>query len=122
PALARQLFPAPGGGWDAAALLQQVPNPFFGIAQAGELGARATVPRGQLLRPFPEFGDVRAHEVTAGSKRQFNAFSLQLDKRMSGRYNWLGGRYSYTFSSSKDNQFGETNTYAWTNRLPQNNY
>ena len=38
PAVARQLFPAPGGGWDAAALLQQVPNPFFGIAQAGELG------------------------------------------------------------------------------------
>src|SRR6185503_11679030 len=42
PALARQLFPAPGGGWDAAALLQQVPNPFFGIAQAGELGTRST--------------------------------------------------------------------------------
>src|SRR5262249_62325034 len=28
----------------------------------------------------------------------------------------------YTWSRSKDNQFGESNTYAWTTRLPQNNY
>src|SRR6185436_16892189 len=28
----------------------------------------------------------------------------------------------YTWSRSKDNQFGESNTYAWTTRVPQNNY
>ena len=121
PNLARQLYPL-GSGWDAAKLRESVPNPFFGIAAAGELATQPTVPRAQLLRPFPEFADVRVHEMTAGSKRQYNAVSFQLDKRMSGRYNWLGGRYSYTYSNSKDNQFGESNTYAWNTRLPQNNY
>jgi hypothetical protein len=121
PALARQLFPL-GGGWDPAKLRESVPNPFFGIAAAGEFGTRSTIARGQLLRPFPEFGDIFMHESTAGSKRQYNAVSLQLDKRLGGGQNWWGGRYSYTWSHSKDNQWGESNTYAWRTNLPQNNY
>jgi hypothetical protein len=120
PAVARQLFPAAGGGWDAAALRQLVPNPFFGIAAAGELSSAQQISRGQLLRPFPAFGDVLMHEATAGSKRQYNALSLQLDKRTSGS-GW-GGRFSYTFSQTKDNQFGESNTYAWRTATAQNNY
>jgi len=120
PAVARQLFPAAGGGWDAAALRQSIVNPFFGIAAAGELGARSTIQRGQLLRPFPEFQDVLMHEATAGSKRQYHAVSFELNKRASGR-GW-GGRYSYTFSRTRDNQFGESNTYAWRTATPQNNY
>jgi hypothetical protein len=126
PNVARQLYPAANGGWDAAKLREQVPNPFFGIAQAGELGTRATVPRGQLLRPFPEFGDIFMHEATsyngAESRRQYHAITFTLDKRMSGGQSWWGGRYSYTFSNSKDNQWGESNTYAWRTNLPQNNY
>ena len=59
------------GGWDAAKLRESVPNPFFGIAAAGEFGTRATIARGQLLRPFPEFGDILMHESTDGSKRQY---------------------------------------------------
>jgi hypothetical protein len=102
-----------------SALLQQVPNPFFGVAQAGGLSTLATIERGQLLRPFPQFRDVLARQVTAGKSR-YNAMTVQLDKRVS--QGW-GGRFSYTFSRLKDNQFGETNFY--TNRLanaPQNNY
>jgi hypothetical protein len=121
PALARQLFPL-GSGWDAAKLRESVPNPFFGIAAAGEFASRETIPRGQLLRPFPQFGDVLMHESTDGSKRQYNALSLQLEKRLSGSQNWWGGRFSYTWSNSKDNQWGESNTYAWRTNLPQNNY
>jgi hypothetical protein len=121
PALARQLFPL-GSGWDPAKLRESVPNPFFGISQAGEFASRETIARGQLLRPFPEFGDVLAHETTAGSRRQYHAVAFKLDKRLSGRQNWWGGRYSYTWSRSKDNQFGESNVYAWNTRLPQNNY
>jgi trimeric autotransporter adhesin len=117
---ARQLFPAPGGGWDAAALRASVPNPFFGIAQAGELGTRATVQRGQLLRPFPEFGDVLMRETTAGARRQYNALSIELNKR-TGVSKW-GGRFSYTFSRTMDNQFGEDNTYSVRTAIPQNNY
>ena len=35
---------------------------------------------------------------------------------------WWGGRFSYTLSSTKDNQFGQSNTYAWRTATPQNNY
>jgi trimeric autotransporter adhesin len=120
PELARQLYPAAGGGWNAAALRQSVPNPFFGIAQAGELGSRATVPLGQLLRPFPQFGDVNMFERTEGGKRQYHAVTLVLDKRL-GRGVW-GGRYSYTWSRLEDNQFGEDSAYQTRTALPQNAY
>jgi len=120
PALARQLYPAPGGGWDAAKLRESIPNPFFGIAAAGELGTRATVQRGQLLRPFPEFGDINKFETTTGGKRQYHAATFILEKR-TGQGLW-GGRLSYTFSSTKDNQFAESNTYNWRTATPQDNY
>jgi hypothetical protein len=120
PAVARQLFPAANGGWDAAKLRELVPNPFFGIAAAGELASASQIARGQLLRPFPEFGDVFAHQTTAGSKRQYNAMSVELDKRTG--QGWWGGRLSYTFSQTKDNQFAESNGYAWRTATPQNNY
>jgi trimeric autotransporter adhesin len=120
PAVATQLFPAAGGGWDAAALRQSVANPFFGIAQAGELGTRATIPLGQLLRPFPQFGDVNVFERTEGGKRQFNAVTLVLDKRLTR--GWWGGRYSYTWSRLEDNQFGEDSAYQTRTAVPQNVY
>jgi hypothetical protein len=121
PVVARQLFPAAGGGWDPAKLRESVPNPFFGIGVAGELGTTATIQRGQLLRPFPEFGDIFMHQTTADSRRQYNALSLRLDKRVGGT-NWWGGRYSYTFSRTMDNQFGQGNTYQSRTATPQNNY
>jgi trimeric autotransporter adhesin len=121
PALARQLFPL-GNGWDPSKLRESIANPFFGISAAGELGTSPTIQRGQLLRPFPEFGNIFMHESTAGSKRQYNAVSVKIDKRLTGRQSWWGGRYSYTWSNSKDNQWGESNTYAWRTNLPQNNY
>src|SRR5262249_30707822 len=120
PNVARARFPAPGGGWDAAALRTLVPNPFFGVAAAGELGSNPTIPQGQLLRPFPEFGDILMHETTAGGKRQYNAATITLDKR-TGQKGW-GGRLSYTFSSTKDNQFGQDNVYQTRTATPQNNY
>ena len=124
PAVARAQFPAANGGWDAAALRQSIANPFFGIAAAGELGTRPTIPRGQLLRPFPEFGDIKMYETTTGGRRQYNAASFELNKR-TGAGHW-GGRFSYTWSRTMDNQFGQGNTYARilsaSNNIPQNNY
>jgi hypothetical protein len=120
PELARRLFPAAGGGWDAAALRQTVANPFFGVAGAGELGGSPTVPLGQLLRPFPQFGDVNVFERTEGGKRQFHAVTLVLDKRVSRA--WWGGRYSYTWSRLEDNQFGEDSAYQTRTAIPQNVY
>jgi hypothetical protein len=122
PNLARQLYPAAGGGWDPTKLLESVPNPFYGIPGTGEFGSRLTIQRGQLLRPFPEFGDVFMHESTAGSKRQYNAMTLQLNKRLAGKQNWWGGRFSYTFSRTMDNQYGESSVYQTRTSTPQNNY
>jgi hypothetical protein len=113
------MFPAPGGGWDAAALLRSVPNPFFGVPGAGEFATRPTIQAGQLLRPFPQFGDVNMFERTDGGRRQYHATTFVLDKRI-GR-GW-GGRFSYTWSRLKDNQYGESNTYATVTQFPQNNY
>ena len=52
------------------ALNTQVPNPFFGIIKTGPL-ASATVPRAQLLLPFPQFtalsGSIQGGVVKAGS-------------------------------------------------------
>jgi trimeric autotransporter adhesin len=100
------------------ALLQQVPNPFFGVAEAGGLASLETIERGQLLRPFPQFRDVLAHQVTAG-RSTYNAMTVQLDKRVSRGW---GGRFSYTFSQLKDNQFGEGNFYTNRPGAPLNNY
>lgn len=123
PNVARQLFPAPGGGWDAAALRASVPNPFFGVAGAGELGTRPTVQQFQLLRPFPEFQDILLREVTKGGRRQYNALEVILDKR-TGTNGWrrLGGRFSYTYSRTNDNQFCESSTFATRTCTPQNNF
>lgn len=120
PDVARQRFPAAGGGWDAAALRQQVANPFFGVAAAGEFGTRATVSAGQLLRPFPQFGDVNVFERTEGGERQYHAATFMLNKRL-GRSLW-GGSYSYTWSRLEDNQFGEDSAYQTRTAIPQNAY
>ena len=89
-----------------AALLDQVPNPFFGLpAGQGFAVTSPTVQRRQLLRPFPQFGDVLMRQHTAG-RSQYHAMVLKAEKRTA---NGWGGRISYTFSRLMDNQFGETN-------------
>jgi hypothetical protein len=119
PAVARAAFPGPNGTWNAAALRASVPNPFFGVPGAGEFGTRATILAGQLLRPFPQFGDINQIERTEGGRRQYNAATFILDKRTTG---WWGGRFSYTLSRTEDNQFGESSTYQTRTNVPQNNY
>jgi hypothetical protein len=119
PAVARAAFPGANGTWNAAALRASVPNPFFGVPGAGEFANVATIQAGQLLRPFPQFGDVFMYEKTEGGRRQYNAATFVLDKRANG---WWGGRFSYTLSQTKDNQFGQSSTYQTRTATPQNNY
>jgi hypothetical protein len=95
----------------------QVPNPFFGIPQAGGFARRATIERGQLLRPFPQFGDVMWADAT-GARSQYHAFIFQGRKRVD---NLWGANFSYTYSRLNDNQFGESNYYSSSPGL-QNNY
>jgi hypothetical protein len=85
-----------------------VPNPFFGVAAAGQFATRSTIEIGQLMRPYPEFGNVYMQQST-GAHSQYNAAILQVRKRTTGLW---GGTFSYTYSRLNDNQFGESNYYS----------
>ncbi len=97
--------------------LALVPNPFFGVAGAGQFASRATIERGQLLRPYPQFRNVYMMQST-GAKSQYHAGIIQIRKRATGIW---GGNFSYTFSRLNDNQFGQSNFYSDAPGL-QNSY
>lgn len=102
-----------------AALTEQVPNPFRGVAGVGgSLATAATVSRAQLLRPFPQYGNIFMRQSTLG-KNQYHAAVLKLEKRMS--HGW-GGRINYTYSRLKDNQFGEGNFFSRNSTEAANAY
>ena len=91
------------------ALLDQVPNPFFGLpAGQGKSVTSPTIQRRELLRPYPQFNDILMRQNTQG-KSQYNAAVLKFEKRMSRGW---GGRINYTYSHLTDNQFGETNFFS----------
>ena len=100
------------------ALQQTVPNPFFGIAAFGNLSRSATIARGQLLRPFPQFDNVLMHRVNQARAR-YNALVTRWTKRMSAGYSL---DVNYTFSRLEDNQFGESNTFSNRQGSAVNNY
>jgi trimeric autotransporter adhesin len=102
-----------------AALSAQLPNPFFGNSNAGPFASAATLSRAQLLRPYPQFGNILARHVLEGKSR-YDAAVFEVTKRPN---NGWGGRISYTFSSLKDNQFAEGNFYsAGGTTSPLNSY
>ncbi|HSL22746.1 MAG TPA: TonB-dependent receptor [Vicinamibacterales bacterium] len=103
------------------ALLEQVPNPFYRNAAFGAFSRQPTIARGQLLRPYPQFGDVLAHQVSAGRAR-YNSMILKFNKRVG---NGWGANVNYTYSVNKDNLFGEVNYFSNNNNAlarPLNNY
>jgi hypothetical protein len=81
------------------ALNEPVPNPFFGNSAFGSLGETATVARGQLLRPYPQFRDVWQHHNGEGRSR-YDALRFEFEKRFRG--NW-GARVNYTYSRFHSN-------------------
>ena len=91
-----------------SALLDQVPNPFFGDPRFGALADTPTIARRQLLRPYPQFDNVLAHQVSAG-KARYHALILRLERRIADGW---GGRINYTWSTHKTNVFGELNQFS----------
>jgi hypothetical protein len=100
-----------------SALLEQVPNPFFGLPNVvingvsfpqGKSVTSPTIQRRELLRPYPQFNDILMRQSTYGES-QYHAAIFKFEKRMS---NGWGGRINYTYSRLKDNQFGETNFFS----------
>ena len=104
----------------SAALDAQLPNPFLNNPNVPRsLSTPTTLSRARLLRPFPQYGQINARQVTEGLSR-YHAAVFEVTKRMSRGF---GGRFSYTYSQLKDNQVGESNFYAAISpALPMNNY
>jgi hypothetical protein len=90
------------------ALQQTVPNPFFGNAVFGAFSTQATIARGQLLRPYPQFGNVLAHQMSAGRSRYD---SIVLEGRRRFHDGW-GAGVNYTWSRLYDNIIGELNFFS----------
>jgi hypothetical protein len=80
-----------------SALNQLVPNPFYGRVSTGPL-AQPTVARGQLLRPYPQFGDV-IPLFYQGAESSYDAFQLTVSRRFGNGFGFEG---SYVGSRSKD--------------------
>jgi hypothetical protein len=99
-------------------LISVVPNPFYGvITDPSSTLSLATVQYGQLLRPYPEFLNVKAINVGAGHS-SYEAGQLTVEKRLS---NGLAVLLGYTLSKAIDN-VGEMTSVAGTRNGPQDNY
>jgi hypothetical protein len=73
-------------------LTASVPNPFQGLAPGTSLDS-ATVQRQQLLRPFPQFGQLRTRRDDGSSI--YHAGQMRIEKRFTRGYTLLA---SYTWS------------------------
>jgi hypothetical protein len=76
-------------------LLTQVSNPFAGLLPGTAFNG-PTVPRRQLLRPFPHFDSITEDKRTIG-KTWYNSLQLRVEKRYSSGVHFLA---SYTLSKS----------------------
>ncbi len=89
-----------------ASLNDQVPNPFFGQITTGTLSG-ATIPRYQLLRPYPQFLNVTLSGDTPGAGSSFNALLFKYAQRYSKGISTL---VTYQWSKAIDNT---SETQAW---------
>ncbi|HEY7819962.1 MAG TPA: TonB-dependent receptor, partial [Vicinamibacteria bacterium] len=100
------------------ALLEPVPNPFFGNPVFGNLSQSEEVPRNQLLRPYPQFGALHALGPSEG-RRRYHAVVLRAERKFRGG---LGGRINYVWSRNDDNIFNEGVAFSWYNLAPLDSY
>lgn len=99
-------------------LISVVANPFYGaITDPSSTLSAATVQYGQLLRPFPQFLNVKALNVGAGHS-SYEAGQLTVEKRFSQGLEVVMG---YTKSKAIDN-VGEQTSVAGSQSGFQDNY
>ena len=82
------------------ALLQQVPNPFYGIVKIGSF-SQPTIMREQLLLPYPQFGYINTNSSEGSSN--YNALQVVLRRNFQ---NGLSFMVSYTWSKQIDDMDG----------------
>jgi hypothetical protein len=75
-------------------LTQNVPNPLFGLVNGGSLSG-ATTTYSQLLRPFPQYGNLGFAGEGVGTSN-YNSLQVQAIKRFSG-----GNQISVAYTHSK---------------------
>jgi hypothetical protein len=103
------------------ALQEQVANPFYGNGAFGAFSSQALLARGRLLRPYPQFDNVMAHQVGDGRARYH---SVVLEARRRVHRGW-GAGVNYTWSRTSDNIIGEGNVFSPRGNVQQlvlNNY
>lgn len=83
-----------------------VQNPFFGIIQNGTLSG-STIPRYQLLLPFPQFLNVNLSALTPGASSSFNALLVKFNHRLNHGLQFLA---TYQWSKAIDNA---SETQGW---------
>jgi hypothetical protein len=85
------------------ALLTPVRNPFYGVITSSSCGLdQATIPYGQLLRPYPEYCNVDQQQPP-GASSWYHAMTAQYNHRFSHGVQVLA---SYTWSKYLDNSQG----------------
>jgi hypothetical protein len=77
-------------------LQQLVPNPFFGLIETPGVLSAATVRYGQLLRPYPHFGNLTIFNPAVGQSI-YHGLSLKAERRFGAGIGFLA---SYTFSKN----------------------
>ena len=98
------------------ALQDPVPNPFLGTPLAVGILAGPTVPRGQLLRPYPQFDTVYINRSNV-ARSWYNAINLHADRRLASHWS---ARVDYTWSRTRDSQFSESNFFSGGSSLIDN--
>lgn len=99
-------------------LLQAVANPFYNRGGAFAIGS-ATVAQNQLLRPYPQFGNVNALYYDFNHAR-YDSFAMKAQKRFASGLTFLT---AWTWSKNYDASFGSGNTFTTIPATgPQNVY
>jgi hypothetical protein len=100
-----------------AALLQNVPNPFFGRGGLNAVGS-ANVQRLQLLRPYPQFSSV-SMSFNNDNNALYDSFVVKAQKRFAAGLSFLS---SWTWSRTLDASFGNSNYFTSIPGSPQDSY
>jgi hypothetical protein len=86
------------------AVTQGVPNPFRNLLpenkMPGQLRTQATVTVNDLLRPYPQYGQIR-QALTPGSDSRYHSLQLQLQRPFVNGFNMLFG---YNFNRARQTQ------------------
>jgi hypothetical protein len=95
-----------------SALLNQVPNPFYGVIPTSSILGQKNVAQGYLLRPYPEYLYTTILTPDAGDS-YYRSFFLKVQKRFSGGV--IGGSFTHAhFVDNVDvlNPWAEQNRYG----------